>query len=72
LTLKERLSVLSGCTQHGIVQNIVQPALVATTLAFEPFQHVGIYPHDTLLFDEPLKLAALCALPVFALRGRQV
>jgi hypothetical protein len=39
--------------------------LVAAALAFEPFQHVGIYAHGQLLFDGPVKLAALCALPVF-------
>jgi hypothetical protein len=46
--------------------------LVAAALAFEPLQHVGIYPHGKLLFDGPVKLAALCALPVFALCGGQV
>jgi hypothetical protein len=35
--------------------------LAAAALAFEPFQHVGITPHGTLLLDGPVKLAALCA-----------
>jgi hypothetical protein len=53
-------------------QNIAQSALVAAALAFKPFQHVGIYPHGQLLFNGPVKLAALCALLTFALYGRQV
>jgi hypothetical protein len=37
-------------------------------LTFEPFQHIGITPHGKLLLDGQVLLAALCALPVFALR----
>jgi hypothetical protein len=56
----------------ALAQNSVQSALVTAALAFKPFQHVGIYPHGQLLFDGPVKLAALCTLPVCALRGGQV
>ena len=56
----------------ALCKNIVQPALVAAALAFEPFQHVGIYPHGKLLLDGAVQLATLCALPVFAQCGRQV
>jgi hypothetical protein len=62
LALKRLLSELPECTQHGIAQNVVQPALVAAALAFEPFQHVRIYPHCELLFDGTVKLAALSLL----------
>jgi hypothetical protein len=54
--------VLPGCTHHGLAQNIVQAALVAAALAFEPFQHVGIYPYRELLSDGTVKLAALSLL----------
>jgi hypothetical protein len=37
-------------------------------LVFEAFQYVGITPHGMLLLDGQVKLAALCTLPVFALR----
>jgi hypothetical protein len=60
--VKKSPRVLPGCTQHGITENIVQAALVATSLAFEPFQHVRIYPHRELLFDGTVKLAALSLL----------
>jgi hypothetical protein len=56
-------------TQHSVTQNIVQSTLVAAALAFEPFQHVGITPRGKLLWDGQVKLAALCALLVFALHG---
>jgi hypothetical protein len=49
---------LARRTQHGIAQNIVQPALVAAALAFEPFQHVSITPHGQMLFDGLVLLAA--------------
>jgi hypothetical protein len=39
-------------------QNTVPSAWVASALAFEPFQHVGITPHDKLLLDGHAKLAA--------------
>jgi hypothetical protein len=52
----------------ALKQRIVQSAWVAAALAFEPFQHVGITPHGKLLLDGQVKLAALCALPVFARR----
>jgi hypothetical protein len=42
---KKQVAYLPLRTRHGVAQNIVQPALVAAALAFEPFQHVGIYPH---------------------------
>jgi hypothetical protein len=45
----------------ALKQNIVPSALVAAALAFEPFQHVGIYPHGKLAFDGQVLLAALCA-----------
>jgi hypothetical protein len=51
----------------ALAQNSVQSALVAAALAFQPFQHVGITPHGQLVLDGRVKLAALCALPVFAL-----
>jgi hypothetical protein len=41
------------------MQNIVQSAWVAADLAFEPFQHVGIYPHGQLLLDGQVLLAAV-------------
>jgi hypothetical protein len=44
----------------ALCKNIVQSALVATALAFKPFQHVGIYLHGELVLDGPVKLAALC------------
>jgi hypothetical protein len=49
----------------ALCKNTVRSALVAAALNFEPFQHVGITPHGKLLLDGPVKLAALCALPVF-------
>jgi hypothetical protein len=49
-------------------QNIVQSIWVATALAFEPFQHVGITPYGKLLLGGQVLLAALCAQLVFAPR----
>jgi hypothetical protein len=52
---------LARRTQHGATQNIVQSALVAAALAFEPFQHVGITLHGQLLLDGSVKRVTLCA-----------
>ena len=49
----------------ALKKNIVQSALVAAGLAFKPLQHVGINPQGKLPLDEPVKLAALCALRSF-------
>jgi hypothetical protein len=57
---KKQVACLPLRTQHGAAQYIVQSALVTAALAFEPFQHVCIYPQGKLLFDGQIKLAALC------------
>jgi hypothetical protein len=49
----------------ALKQRIVPSAWVATALAFEPLQHVGITPQGKLLLDGQVLLAALCTLPVF-------
>jgi hypothetical protein len=43
----------------ALKQRIVQSAWLAAALAFEPFQHVGITPHDKLLLDGQVLLAAV-------------
>ncbi|MDN5752227.1 MAG: hypothetical protein L0H15_02965 [Nitrosospira sp.] len=58
--------------EHRGTEDAIQTALIALALTFEPLKHIRINAYGQLLFDRPVKLAALRALPVLLFGSRKI